>query len=146
MTRQQPSRFTYQDTLRAVGAWLDVRGYREVHIIEAGGGFLVEAVPGIANAHAPVEVLRFDAECMLRLRKAALSDRGAQHAYPTGDGGRDRLGNRGPAQRVVARPPRPQPAHPFTPEAPAAGPSLAAGAIPDRAILRRCCPVGHHAV
>lgn len=70
--------FTYQDALRTVGAWLDVRGYRDVRIVEDCGALIVEALP---NATAPVEVLRFDAERMRRLRAAALNDRGAPRAY-----------------------------------------------------------------
>jgi hypothetical protein len=78
MSRRASRSFTYQDALRAVGAWLDVRGYREVRIVEDGGALVVEASP---SAPAPVEVLRFDAERMHRLREAALSDRGAPRVF-----------------------------------------------------------------
>jgi hypothetical protein len=84
MTRQLPASFTYQDCLRAVGAWLDVRGYREIRIVEDRGTLVVEAAPDAAN-QAAVEVLRFDADHMARLRKAALNDRGAPRAYPSFD-------------------------------------------------------------
>ncbi|HEY7034169.1 MAG TPA: hypothetical protein VH482_22715 [Thermomicrobiales bacterium] len=82
MTRPAPVPFTYQDTLRAVGAWLDVRGYREVRIVEADGALVVEAATGTVTTPAATEVLRFDAERMLRLREAALCDRGVPRAYP----------------------------------------------------------------
>jgi hypothetical protein len=82
MTRQHAPNFTYQDGLRAVGAWLDVRGYREIRIVEHNGALVVEAAPGTTSQSTPVEVLRFDADHMARLRRAALNDRGAPRAYP----------------------------------------------------------------
>lgn len=76
----EPRSFSYQDSLRAVGAWLDVRGYREVRIVESDGELVIEAKPGKNPGIATAEVLRFDHAGVLRLRQAALSDRGAPHA------------------------------------------------------------------
>jgi hypothetical protein len=85
MTRRHPPAFTYQDGLRAVGAWLDVRGYREIRIVEHDGTLVVEAAPETAGQAVQVEVLRFDADRIARLRRAALNDRGAPRAYPCFD-------------------------------------------------------------
>jgi hypothetical protein len=85
LSRQHQSVFTYQDGLRAVGAWLDVRGYREIRIVERDGTLVVEAAPATSGQAVQVEVLRFDADRIARLRRAALSDRGAPRAYPRFD-------------------------------------------------------------
>lgn len=75
-----PRVFSYQDSLRAVGAWLDVRGYCDVRIVECDGELVIEAKPGKDPGAMTAEVLRFDHAGVLRLRQAALSDRGAPHA------------------------------------------------------------------
>ncbi|HKG26362.1 MAG TPA: hypothetical protein VKB09_11980, partial [Thermomicrobiales bacterium] len=69
-TRGLPRTFSYQDGLRAVGAWLDVRGYREIRITEEDDALVVEAATGPLCRSSPVEVFRFDAERMMRLREA----------------------------------------------------------------------------
>jgi hypothetical protein len=89
MARQLSMTSTYQDSLRAVGAWLDVRGYREVRIIEDGGTLVVEASSGTAKVPTPIEVLRFDSERIRRLRNAALNDRGAPRLPPSDERGTD---------------------------------------------------------
>jgi hypothetical protein len=77
--RSEPRSISYQDTLRAVGAWLDVRGYRDVRIVESDGELVIEARLGkLAGATTP-EVLTFDHAGVLRLQQAARSDRGAPH-------------------------------------------------------------------
>jgi hypothetical protein len=85
-TRCLPRTFSYQDGLRAVGAWLDVRGYHLIRITEEDGALVVEAAAGPPSPSSPVEVLRFDAERMMRLREAALNDRGAPRSYPSHGG------------------------------------------------------------
>lgn len=71
------STFSYQDSLRAIGAWLDIRGYRDVRIVEAEGELIIEAKTGSSATATMEEVLRFDHAGVIRLRQAALSDRGA---------------------------------------------------------------------
>jgi len=39
------TRLTYQEILRSVGAWLDMRGYQEIRIIGDPAGLTVEGVP-----------------------------------------------------------------------------------------------------
>jgi hypothetical protein len=97
--RKTSGLFPYQDTLRAVGAWLDVRGYREVRIVEDGETLVVEASPGPAAASAPVEVLRFDAKRMLRLREAARNDRGAPRVWSSRQPTDSTAGSAAPAER-----------------------------------------------
>lgn len=76
----EPRLFSYQDSLRAVGAWLDVRGYREIRIVESDGELIIEAKAGKNPCVASAEVFKFDQAGVLRLRQAALNDRGAPHA------------------------------------------------------------------
>jgi hypothetical protein len=73
---------TYQEALRAVGAWLDVRGYGEIRIVEDGGVIVVEAVPtGSATAPAP-ETIRLERADIRRLCQAARQDRGSALSRP----------------------------------------------------------------
>ena len=83
MTVKLRPTLTYQDSLRAVGAWLDIRGYREVRIFEDADALVVEAACGKSEAAAAKEVFRLDSERIQRLRLAALSDRGAPRAWPS---------------------------------------------------------------
>lgn|GEM_PF-762390 len=79
--RQTETRFfSYQDSLRAIGAWLDIRGYSDVRIVESDGELVIEARPGERNRPNMMEIVHFDSASVLRLRQAALSDRGAPHA------------------------------------------------------------------
>lgn len=66
----------YQDILRAIGAWLDVRGHQEVRIAVDRGTIVIEVVNGQQTANT-VETLRLDHERIHRLRAAALRDRDA---------------------------------------------------------------------
>lgn len=72
--------FSYQDSLRAVGAWLDVRGYRDVRIAESNGELVIEARVSGGGVTSDAEIVRFDAEAIHRLRRAAFSDRNAPHS------------------------------------------------------------------
>jgi hypothetical protein len=47
---------TYQEILRSVGAWLDMRGYQEIRIIEGPEGLAVEGFPAV-EGNAPERLL-----------------------------------------------------------------------------------------
>ncbi len=71
----QPFNGQYQDLLRAVGAWLDARGYRLTRLSESDGSFLIEVEIGVAGDDLSREVLRLDHEALNRLTSAARNDR-----------------------------------------------------------------------
>jgi hypothetical protein len=85
-TRCLPRTFSCHDGLRAVGSWLDVRGNRGIRITEEDDALVVEAATSPLCLSLPVEVFRFDAARMMRLREAALNDRGAPRSYPSHGG------------------------------------------------------------
>jgi len=68
----RPEHLTNQEALRAVGAWLDIRGYTLVALRRDGVDLVVEAV--LAGADSP-DTLRFDREALARLSDACRSDR-----------------------------------------------------------------------
>jgi hypothetical protein len=70
----------YQESLRAIGAWLDIRGFREVRIIEADGELLIEAA-GPEGEAAVTERIHLDAASIGRLCQAARNDRGSAISY-----------------------------------------------------------------
>lgn len=67
---------TYQETLRTIGAWLDVRGYRDIRIVEDAGDLVIEASDSSRDA-SHVEFFRLDREGIERMRHAARNDRGS---------------------------------------------------------------------
>ena len=81
----RPEHLTYQETLRAIGAWLDVRGYTLVAIRRDAGALIVEAA--LPDAESP-DVLRFDRDALARLSFAARGDRNREarpSIYPVFD-------------------------------------------------------------
>lgn len=68
----------YQEALRAVGAWLDVRGYGNVRIVEEDGALVIEA----SVKSDSVEVIRLDRDRIDRLCSAAKNDRGSALSGP----------------------------------------------------------------
>lgn len=76
----------YQDELRAIGAWLDARGYREIRVIERPNGLLVQGRPGGDDPTVPFETMIFDEARLRHLLTAARRDRGT--IDPASDGGR----------------------------------------------------------
>jgi hypothetical protein len=75
----RPEHLNNQDTLRSVGAWLDIRGYTLVAVRRDGDALIVEAT--LPHEEAP-EVLRFDREALARLSFAARSDRNRDDRPP----------------------------------------------------------------
>jgi len=68
----RPEHLSNQDVLRAVGAWLDIRGYTLVAVRRDAADLLVEAcLPGAGAA----DVLYFDRESLARLSAASRGDR-----------------------------------------------------------------------
>ena len=59
----------YQEALRAVGAWLDIRGYGDVRIVEQEGELIIEA----SARSEVVEVIRLNRERIDRLCAATVS-------------------------------------------------------------------------
>ena len=75
----------YQESLRAIGAWLDIRGFGDVRITEAAGELVIEAI-GADGEPTVTERIRLDPDSLGRLCRAARSDRGAAISYrPIGD-------------------------------------------------------------
>ena len=75
-------RGSYQEALRAVGAWLDIRGYGDVRIVEEEGVLVIRA-----NARQEtVEEIRLDRERLTRLCAAAKQDRGSALSRPVPGG------------------------------------------------------------
>ncbi len=67
----------YQEALRVIGAWLDIRGLHSVRIVESDGELLIEATHAAAGQAAAAERFRLDRESLDRLSRAAKHDRGA---------------------------------------------------------------------
>ena len=70
----------YQESLRAIGAWLDIRGFCDVRITEAAGELVIEAI-GLDGAPTAVERIRLDTDSIGRLCRAARNDRGSAISY-----------------------------------------------------------------
>lgn len=66
---------TYQETLRALGAWLDARGYRLIRVSSAENGLTVEVEIGQAGDDLSREIFRLEFDALERLTMAARSDR-----------------------------------------------------------------------
>jgi hypothetical protein len=65
----------YQDMLRAVGGWLDARGYRLVGLSGTGDSLVVEVEAGPPGPEICREAFRLDFGSLERLAIAAQSDR-----------------------------------------------------------------------
>lgn len=75
---------TYQERLRAIGAWLDVRGLRDVRIIEEAGTLRIEAAGSPAGELTALDAMTFDRPQLDRLCAAAKRDRGSTPSKPQG--------------------------------------------------------------
>jgi len=70
----------YQETLRAIGAWLDISGFCDVRISEAAGELVIEAI-GSDGEPAAIERIRLDSDGIGRLCRAVRNDRGSAVSY-----------------------------------------------------------------
>ncbi len=82
MTMETPELLTgrYQKSLRAIGAWLDIRGFSDVRIVEDDGELVVEAA-GSRGEPSVTERIRLDVDHLGRLSLAARHDRGSAVSY-----------------------------------------------------------------
>ena len=71
----------YQESLRAIGAWLDIRGFSDVRIVEDDGDLVVEAALTAGEPATTIERIRLDSDSIGRLCRAARNDRGAALSY-----------------------------------------------------------------
>jgi hypothetical protein len=107
-------RTDYQDVLRALGYWLDARGYRNVRVVEHDEGLTVQAMPpATQRVAARYETLLFTDDDLLQL---------LQSAYRRRTAGGDQSEPSGGASAPVAPPARSE-APPARGEAGAKGPS-----------------------
>lgn len=84
MDSRNALRGKYQESLRVVGAWLDIRGYGDVRIVEDDGELVVEASGTVEESADGAERFRLDRESIDRLCRAARNDRGtALSHYPS---------------------------------------------------------------
>ena len=51
----------HQESLQAIGAWLDIRGFQDIRIVESDGELVVEAA-GAQGQPAVIERIRLDSE------------------------------------------------------------------------------------
>ena len=65
----------YQDMLRAVGAWVDARGFRLTGISGSGDALLIQVEAGPPGDSAHREAFRLDYDAIERLVRAAQLDR-----------------------------------------------------------------------
>ena len=65
----------YQEMLRALGAWLDARGYRLIRVSSADHALVVEVEVGQPGDDLSREVFRLDDVALERLLEAARTDR-----------------------------------------------------------------------
>jgi hypothetical protein len=65
----------YQDMLRAVGGWLDARGYRLVGLSGTGDSLVVQVEAGPPGTDICREAFRLDFGSLERLATAAQADR-----------------------------------------------------------------------
>jgi hypothetical protein len=70
-----PVPLTYQEILRSIGAWIDVRGYREVRIEGDADGLTIEGVLDQAGAGDEREQLLLDGEQLHRFCQASRLNR-----------------------------------------------------------------------
>jgi hypothetical protein len=77
MDRRDPLTGKYQDALRVIGAWLDIRGFSEVRIREDAGELVIEAAGTSDDPPAIVERFRLNRESIELLCHAARKDRGS---------------------------------------------------------------------
>ncbi|MCC6792205.1 MAG: hypothetical protein IT336_10980 [Thermomicrobiales bacterium] len=83
MNSRDVLRGKYQESLRVIGAWLDIRGFSDVRIVEDNGEFVVEASRAGGHESPATERFRLDGESIDRLCRAARNDRGsALSRYP----------------------------------------------------------------
>ena len=77
MSRPVPSedQLTYQEILRSIGAWIDVRGYREVRIEGDADGLAIEGVLDQVDAGDERERLVLDTEQLHRFCDASRLNR-----------------------------------------------------------------------
>jgi hypothetical protein len=77
MSQPVPSEahLTYQEILRSIGAWIDVRGYREVRIEGDADGLAIEGVLDQGGAGDERERLVLDTEQLLRFCDASRLNR-----------------------------------------------------------------------
>jgi hypothetical protein len=68
---------TYQEILRSVGAWLDMRGYQEIRIIQNPEGLAIEGLSSAACADAEPERLLLTNEQIERFCDASRLNRDA---------------------------------------------------------------------
>ena len=68
---------TYQEILRSVGAWLDMRGYQEIRIIQNAEGLAIEGLSTVACADAEPERLLLTNEQIERFCDASRQNRDA---------------------------------------------------------------------
>lgn len=72
---------SYQEALRAVGAWLDIRGYHDVRIVEDAGTLVVEAKTN-RGPISETDRIQLDRHRIERLCQAAKNDRGSALSRP----------------------------------------------------------------
>jgi hypothetical protein len=83
MDGREKLRGKYQESLRVIGAWLDIRGFGDVRIVEEAGELVVEASAPFETEGGAIERFRLDHESIDRLCRAARNDRGsALSRYP----------------------------------------------------------------
>jgi hypothetical protein len=68
-------RLSYQEILRSIGAWIDVRGYREVRIEGDAGSLTIEGLLEQENAGDERERLLLDSEQLQRFCDASRLNR-----------------------------------------------------------------------
>jgi hypothetical protein len=66
---------TAQEILRAIGAWIDLRGYREFRIQGGAERMTIEGVPGAAAGAGEREQLTLEGEGLQRFCEAARLNR-----------------------------------------------------------------------
>ena len=75
LRRPQPLAGRYQEMLRALGAWLDARGYCLTRMSANESSLIVEVETGQAGDDLSTEIFRLEFEALERLMSAARSDR-----------------------------------------------------------------------
>lgn len=77
MSRNEALQGGYQEALRVIGAWLDIRGFHTVRIVESDGELLIQASNTAVGEKPAAEQFKLDRESIERLSHAARHDRGA---------------------------------------------------------------------
>jgi hypothetical protein len=65
----------YQEVLRSVGAWLDMRGYQDIRITEGPEGLIIEGLPAEDSFDGEHERLLLDNELIQRFCEASRQNR-----------------------------------------------------------------------